>query len=123
VRVAAFEGDPASAAALRGAINAARLTGRIAVTQRDLARQPLSAGELSAMAAVVLDPPHAGAAAQIGCIAAGKVPLVVYVSCNPAALTRDARVLRDAGYRLRVATPIDQFLWSARLESVCVFER
>jgi hypothetical protein len=29
-------------------------------------------------------------------------------------------MLRDAGYRLLSAVPIDQFLWSARLESVCV---
>jgi len=32
-------------------------------------------------------------------------------------------LLRGAGFRLLAATPIDQFLWSARLESVCVFSR
>ena len=41
----------------------------------------------------------------------------------PAALARDAAVLRGAGHRLVRATPIDQFLWSPRLESVCVFRR
>jgi 23S rRNA (uracil1939-C5)-methyltransferase len=45
------------------------------------------------------------------------------VSCNQATLSRDARLLERAGYRLTAATPIDQFLWSARLESVCVFTR
>jgi 23S rRNA (uracil1939-C5)-methyltransferase len=34
---------------------------------------------------------------------------------------RDARVLHAAGYNVLAATPIDQFLWSARLESVVVF--
>jgi len=48
---------------------------------------------------------------------------VVYVSCNPATLGRDARLLKAAGYVLAGATAIDQFLWSARLEAVCVFRR
>jgi 23S rRNA (uracil1939-C5)-methyltransferase len=122
-RIAAFEGDAASAAALQSAANAAGLAGRIEATQRDLARRPLVAKDFSAFAAVVLDPPHAGAAAQVAEIAASGVPRVIYVSCNPAALARDARELRQAGYRLMSAFPVDQFLWSARLESVVVFVR
>ena len=97
-RVAAWEGDAASASALRTAANKAGLAGRIEVTQRDLARQPLQAKELAGFAAVVLDPPFAGAAAQMAQIAARKVPVVIYVSCNPATLSRDARLLRQAGY-------------------------
>ena len=120
-RVAAWEGDVASASALRTAANKAGLAGRVEVMQRDLARQPLQAKELSSFAAVVLDPPFAGAASQSIQIAAAKVPVVIYVGCNPATLSRDARLLCQAGYLLKVATPIDQFLWSARLESVCVF--
>lgn len=46
---------------------------------------------------------------------------MIYVSCNPATLARDAALLRAAGYALERATPVDQFLWSARLESVVVF--
>jgi 23S rRNA (uracil1939-C5)-methyltransferase len=49
------------------------------------------------------------------------VKAVIYVSCNPAALARDAATLRQAGYAVQAATPIDQFRWSARLESVVVF--
>ena len=123
VRVAAFEGDAATAAALRAAANQAGLAGRVEASQRDLARQPLMPAELARFAAVVLDPPHAGAAAQTAQIAAAKVPVVSYVSCNPSALARDARLLRDSGYRLLSASPIDQFLWSSRLESVCVMVR
>ena len=118
-RVLAVEGDAAAHAALRRAGSG----GRITTMQRDLTRQPLSAKELKGASAVVLDPPHAGAAAQVGEIAAASVPVVIYVSCNPGALARDARVLLQAGYRLARATPIDQFLWSARLESVSVFLR
>jgi 23S rRNA (uracil1939-C5)-methyltransferase len=123
VRVAAWEGDAGAAAAARAAANRSGLAGRVTVTQRDLARQPVTAAELSGYAAVVLDPPFAGAAAQTAQIAAAKPPRVIYVSCNPAVLARDARMLHDAGYTLLTATPIDQFLWSARLESVCVFGR
>jgi 23S rRNA (uracil1939-C5)-methyltransferase len=123
VRVAAFEGDADAVAALKQAINQGGLAGRIEATQRDLARQPLSAKELAGFAAVVLDPPHAGAAPQIAQVAAAGVPTVAYVSCNPATLGRDARTLRSAGYSLEHVTAIDQFLWSARLESVSIFRR
>lgn len=123
VRVAAFEGDRDTVTALTAAVNANGLTGRIAAQHRDLTRQPLSAQELASFAAVVLDPPFAGAAVQVGQIAASKVACVIYVSCNPAVLARDAAMLRAAGYALRSATPIDQFLWSPRLESVSVFAR
>jgi 23S rRNA (uracil1939-C5)-methyltransferase len=110
-----------SVSALRAAANHGGLSGRIAATQRDLARQPLQAKELAGFAAVVLDPPFAGAEKQVAQIAAASVPIVIYVNCNPATLARDARLLAQAGYRLKSALPIDQFLWSARLESVVVF--
>jgi 23S rRNA (uracil1939-C5)-methyltransferase len=122
-RVVAWEGDAASASALSEAANRAALTGRVEAVCRDLTRQPLSTKELGGFAAIVLDPPHAGAAAQIASVAAAGVPTVIYVSCNPSTLARDATTLRTAGYTLAKATAIDQFLWSARLESVCVFDR
>jgi 23S rRNA (uracil1939-C5)-methyltransferase len=122
-RVAAFEGDGPALAALKEAVNRGGLAGRVEAFARDLSQGPLLETELSGFACVVLDPPHAGAAAQVARIAASTVKRVVYVSCNPAALGRDAAVLRGAGFRLLSAVPIDQFLWSARLESVCVFGR
>lgn len=121
--VAAYEGDAASAAALRDAANRGGLAGRVTVETRDLARRPLQPQELARFDAVVLDPPYAGAAPQIGPIVTAGVPRVIYVSCNPAALARDAAALRVAGYAVLAATPIDQFLWSSRLESVVVFDR
>jgi len=96
---------------------------RVEVLPRDLARQPLSAKELAGFAVIVLDPPHAGASAQIAQVAASRAATIIYVSCNPSSLARDARTLQAAGYKLAKATGIDQFLWSARLESVCVFRR
>ncbi len=117
LRVLAYEGDAPSAASVRRAQSGTR----VEMTQRDLARQPLSAKELSTAAMIVLDPPYAGAAAQMPQIAASGVGRVAYVSCNPGALSRDAAVLGAAGYRLLAATAIDQFLWSAQVECVAVF--
>ncbi len=122
-RISAYEGDAATFGALQEAASRAGLSGRVDAMRRDLARQPISAKELAPFAAVVLDPPHTGASAQIGQIAASSVRTVIYVSCNPATLGRDAQVLREAGYSLTAATAIDQFLWSVRLESVSVFRR
>jgi len=114
-RVQAYEGDAAAYGALRRAANP-----RVTATQRDLARQPLQAAELKGASAIVLDPPHGGALAQMPALAASNVP-IVYVSCNPAALARDGRVLMQAGYRVASVAAVDQFLWSARVESILAF--
>ncbi len=114
-RVQAYEGDAAVYGALRRAANP-----RVVATQRDLARQPLQAAELKGAGAIVLDPPHGGALAQMPALAASGTP-IVYVSCNPAALARDGRVLLQAGYTVASVAAIDQFLWSARVESVVAF--
>ena len=116
-RVQAFEGDAAAIAALRAAGNP-----RVTPIARDLARQPLQLSELKGAAAIVLDPPYAGAAAQMPALAAAGLP-IIYVSCNPAALLQDGRTLTAAGYRVTSAVAIDQFLWSARVEAVVAFRR
>jgi len=120
-RVAAYEGDAAAAAAQDKAIRANNLAGRMSVAQRDLHRRPLQAAEFGKAAAVVLDPPYAGAAAQMRFLAASNVARIIYVSCNPQALATDAAILNRAGYAVLSATPIDQFPFSENLESVIVF--
>ncbi len=121
IKVVGIEGDADLVAACHNAINQSGLMGKMEIRLRDLARQPFQANELSKFTCVVLDPPHGGAAAQMPYIAQAKVPTVIYVSCDPVSLGRDAAVLHAAGYRLEKVTPIDQFLWSARLEAVAVF--
>jgi 23S rRNA (uracil1939-C5)-methyltransferase len=120
-RVTAFESDGAAVAALANA--AARAGLPLAATRRDLARQPLTVAELAPFAAVVLDPPFAGAEEQAGLLARSAVPAVIYVSCNPQALARDLRFFADQGWRVDAATPIDQFLWSGQLEAVVTLSR
>ncbi len=118
-RVVAYEGDAAAVACLASAAGGRRLQ----VARRDLGRQPLLARDFAGAAAVVLDPPHAGAGLQMRELAAADVRTVIYASCNPAALARDAAPLARAGFALDRLTVIDQFLWSARAESVSVFKR
>jgi 23S rRNA (uracil1939-C5)-methyltransferase len=120
-RVTAFESDGAAVAALANAAAKAGLP--LAATRRDLVRQPLTVAELAPFAAVVLDPPFAGAEEQAGLLARSAVPAVVYVSCNPQALSRDLRFFADQGWRVDAATPIDQFLWSGQLEAVVTLSR
>lgn len=119
-RVHAIDADAASLAALAAA---ARGLPHLSTAVRDLMRQPLLPAELEQFSAVVLDPPRAGAQAQVTELARSRVPLVAYVSCNPASFARDARILREGGFTLRTVTPVDQFLWSEHLELVAVFGR
>lgn len=90
---------------------------------RDLFRNPLQADELDKFAAVLLDPPRAGAREQVGRIAESSVAKIVYISCNPSSWARDARTLVDAGYRLAELRPVGQFRWSTHVELASLFIR
>jgi 23S rRNA (uracil1939-C5)-methyltransferase len=119
-RLALFESDRPSIEAVQAA--ARKIGGnRVAAERRDLFRNPLTEKELNAFDAVLLDPPRAGAAAQVSELARSKAMRVVYASCDPGSFARDARVLHDAGYRLEKLKPIDQFLWSGHVELIALF--
>ncbi len=90
---------------------------------RDLFRNPLQPDELNRFAAVLLDPPRAGARDQIATIAQSAVERVAYISCNPASWARDARTLVDAGFRLEQLRPVGQFRWSTHVELTSLFLR
>ena len=122
-RVLAVDGQARALAALGEAARRASGLKPIKTQLRDLAREPLSAKELAAFDAVVLDPPRAGAMAQALEIGRSRVACVAYASCNPATLARDARALVDAGFHLKRVVPIDQFLFSAHIEAVAVLGR
>ncbi|MFO1256791.1 MAG: class I SAM-dependent RNA methyltransferase [Sphingomonadaceae bacterium] len=90
---------------------------------RDLFRNPLLPDELNRFAAVVLDPPRAGAREQVERIAQSTVQRVVYISCNPSSWARDAAMLVEAGYQLAELRPVGQFRWSTHVELASLFVR
>jgi 23S rRNA (uracil1939-C5)-methyltransferase len=122
-RVTAADNDADAIAALRRAAAGAQGLKPLAAQLRDLFRSPLAPTELKRFDAVVFDPPRQGAEAQARELAASTVTTVVAVSCNPATFARDARILVDGGYRLVRVTPVDQFLYSARVEVVACFKK
>ena len=71
----------------------------------------------------MFDPPRAGAEAQARELARSTVKRIAAVSCNPATLARDLRILVDGGYRVLSVTPIDQFAFSPHVEAVALLER
>jgi 23S rRNA (uracil1939-C5)-methyltransferase len=96
---------------------------RITTETRDLFRRPLLPDELARFDAVVIDPPRAGAEAQVAEIIRAAVPVIAHVSCNPVTFAREARVLVQAGYRMGPVQVVDQFRWSSHVELVAGFTR
>ena len=74
--------------------------------------------------AAILDPPRKGAdAALLNALADAQIPTISYVSCNPATLARDVKLLSDRGYRLCQAQPVDMFPWTGHVETVVLMSR
>ncbi|MCI8596519.1 MAG: 23S rRNA (uracil(1939)-C(5))-methyltransferase RlmD [Clostridia bacterium] len=72
---------------------------------------------------VVLDPPRAGCSrAALDAVCAARPEKVLYVSCAPATLARDAAILSEQGYSLTRLTPFDMFPQTANLECLAVFK-
>jgi 23S rRNA (uracil1939-C5)-methyltransferase len=122
-RVTAIDRDQAAIAALDAAAKTTPGLKPIAAERRDLFRHPCSAAELARFEVCVFDPPRQGAQAQAEELAASQVPVIIAVSCNPATLVRDARLLVGGGYRLARVTPIDQFRYTPHVEVVALFVR
>jgi len=122
-RVHAVEQDAAALAALAAAARTTSGLKPVTTEKRDLFKQPLTPPELKNFSAVVLDPPRAGAEAQMRQIAASNLQRLVYVSCDAASFARDAAILAEAGFKPGAVTPIDQFLWSGHIELVAGFQR
>lgn len=83
------------------------------------------AQEAVAADAVVLDPPRAGCDGRVtGWLALAGPPLVVYVSCDPATLARDLRLLCVSGpYAVEQLDVVDMFAQTHHIESVAVLRR
>lgn len=116
--VHAVEADAAAVDALR----AAKLA-PVTAERRDLARRPLAADELARFDLAILDPPRAGAPAQIAELTRRGPPRIVYAACHPESFARDVAWLVSAGYTLGPIRPIDQFVGAAEVELAATLTR
>ncbi len=73
---------------------------------------------------VILDPPRKGSdSATLNAILKAKPKRIVYVSCNPATLARDAKILCDGGYAIKTAIGCDQFPHTCHVETVILLSK
>ena len=73
---------------------------------------------------MLIDPPRDGAAALVKALVAAPPTRIVYVSCSPATLARDASMLvHEQGYTLSAAGVVNMFPHTAHVESIAVFDR
>lgn len=72
---------------------------------------------------ILIDPPRSGAEEVVRYLPKFGAKRVVYVSCNPATLARDAGLMKESGYRLLKAGVMDMFPHTTHVESIAVFEK
>lgn len=120
--VFAADSDRAGIAALDKARRFARGLREVTAKARDLFRDPLTRFELP-YDAVVLDPPRAGAEAQVRELVASQVKTVVMVACDARTFARDAAILTAGGYAMSDLVAVDQFVQSTHVEIAATFRR
>lgn len=118
--VVAIDNDGSAISALKQGAGGAEFRA-LTIRSQNLFQDPLKPHDIKGISAVLLDPPRAGARAQIQELSLTAVPVICMVSCNPQTFARDAKTLIDGGYILETLTPIDQFLYSAHVEIVARF--
>jgi 23S rRNA (uracil1939-C5)-methyltransferase len=121
--VVGVDGEPGLIERARG--NARRnAIGNATFFAANLAEKPEGVPWLGNYDRVLLDPPRAGALEVLPAIAASGAGRVVYISCHPASLARDAgEMVRAHGFTLKAAGVMDMFAHTAHVESIAVFER
>jgi 23S rRNA (uracil1939-C5)-methyltransferase len=120
LEVTAVEGDRTSGADLRenGRPFEPRLQARVSGVEAYLAQRK------TAPSTAIVDPPRTGISKDaLDHLARLRAPRIVYVSCDPPTLARDARRLLDAGYRLTSLRAFDLFPNTPHVESLALFDR
>lgn len=102
-----------------GIENAEFICGDAAAAARDLKKRNIKPD------AVILDPPRKGCDSELlSTVAKDFAPeRIVYVSCDPATLARDSKILTELGYTLKEYTPVDLFPRTAHVETAALFLR
>lgn len=96
----------------------------ISFMQADLTQPLVGVEALQGVDRVLLDPPRTGAAELIEPLLELGPERIVYVSCHPGTLARDAgRLVNEGGYRLAAAGVMDMFPQTSHVESMALFQR
>ena len=108
-------------ATINGIVNATFTCGKA----EELIPQWTAEGKEEAQADIaILDPPRAGCKPELlHAVAGASIPSVIYVSCDPATLARDVKLLHEEGYELVEATPVDMFPNSGHVETVALIQK
>lgn len=123
--VVGVEGSPGLVARGRESAAANGLADRVefgVANLFDCSEQSLAA--LGRFDKMLIDPPREGAVELVKALGSDAPCRIVYVSCNPATLARDAAILvGEKGYRFVSAGAVNMFPHTAHVESIAVFER
>ena len=119
--VIGYEGDHRPIDAANSALK--NTSYKAQMIKRDLYEKPLTADEFAKDDIVIINPPRTGAEPQTIELAKSNLKDIIMVSCNPVTLERDAKHLYNAGYKIKMAMPIDQFTYSTFVESVVHFQK
>ena len=108
-------------ATINGIVNATFTCGKA----EELIPQWVAEGSDVAVADIaILDPPRAGCKPELlHAIAEAAIPHVIYVSCDPATLARDVKLLHEEGYELISAAPVDMFPNAGHVETVALMTK
>lgn len=105
-------------AVINGIVNAEFICGKAEEELPKLLEQGVKAD------VVILDPPRAGCdPALLDAVAEAKPDRIVYVSCDPATLARDVKLLGEKGYRFAEAQPVDMFPHTGHVETITLIQR
>jgi 23S rRNA (uracil1939-C5)-methyltransferase len=119
--ITAVEGDRTSAADLRANASACGAAVRVMVSSVE---DFLRSGRSQHAKTIIVDPPRTGISrAAMEAVVQAPASRVIYVSCDPPTMARDARRLLDGGYRIASLRAFDLFPNTPHVEAVGVFER
>jgi len=122
-RVVGIDSD---ASAIKDAEENARLnkTGNVEFVKGQAEKKPELLLEGKHPKTIFLNPPRQGCSPDLlDAVARAGPERVVYISCNPATLARDLKILMEAGYRAVEARPVDMFPHTSHVETVCLLQR
>ena len=105
-------------AVINNIVNAEFIYGRVEEELPKLLEQGVTAD------VVILDPPRSGCdSVLLDAVVKAEPERIVYVSCDPATLARDIKILSDNGYEFKEAQPVDMFPWTNHVEAIILMTK